>query len=195
MVACTADFAFARNWVEMIPGMVLWGFWLGQPAGSAYIVTCAEKNRLTSTFTIISAGWSFGYVFSPAVGEFLAGTVGMKTVFYLAFIFYCSACFTLSFIRSQYANREQHASGEDEYSFLKLVRNRRLLSYSVFFAMLFFVIMLFRNFVPSARFGGRGKILSNQLQTTRAHFYICSGNHSAPVLLASAASNFFRCDV
>jgi MFS family permease len=49
-------FAFARNWTEMIPGMVMWGFWLGQPAGSAYIVTSAEKSRITSTFTIVSAG-------------------------------------------------------------------------------------------------------------------------------------------
>jgi DHA1 family multidrug resistance protein-like MFS transporter len=141
-------FAFARNWIEMIPGMVMWGFWLGQPAGSAYIVTSADKSRLTSTFTIMSAGWSLGYVFSQAVGGFLAGTVGMKMVFYLAFIFYGSACFTLSFIRSQYANHERNAS-EKEYSFLKLVRNRRLLSLSVFFAMLMFIIMMFRNFVPT----------------------------------------------
>ena len=141
-------FAFARNWIEMIPGMVLWGFWLGQPAGSAYVVTSAEKSRLTSTFTIMSAGWSLGYIFSPAVGGFLAGTVGMKTVFYLAFIFYGSACFTLSFIRSQYANHEQDAS-EKEYSFLNLLRNRKLLSLSVFFAMLMFIIMMFRNFVPT----------------------------------------------
>jgi MFS family permease len=140
-------FAFARNWTEMIPGMVLWGFWLGQPAGSAYIVTSAEKSRLTSTFTIMSAGWSLGYVFSPAIGGFLAGTVGMKTVFYLAFIFYGSACLTLSFIRSQHANHEQNAS-EREYSFLKLLKNRKLMSLSAFFAMLMFVIMMFRNFVP-----------------------------------------------
>jgi len=49
-------FAFAKNWTEMIPGMVMWRFWLGQPAGSAYIVTSAEKSRITSTFTIVSAG-------------------------------------------------------------------------------------------------------------------------------------------
>jgi MFS family permease len=140
-------FAFARNWAEMIPGMVMWGFWLGQPAGSAYILTSAEKGRLTSTFTIMSAGWSSGYIFSPAVGGFLAGTVGMKKVFYLAFIFYGSACFTLSFIRSQYANHEQNAS-EGEYSFRRLVRNRKLLSMSVFFAMLMSITMMFRNFVP-----------------------------------------------
>jgi MFS family permease len=141
-------FAFAKNWIEMIPGMLMWGFWLGQPAGSAYIVTSAEKSRLTSTFTIMSAGWSLGYVFSPAIGGFLAGTVGMKTVFYLAFIFYGSACFTLSFIRSQHANLEKNVS-EREYSFLKLIRNRKLLSLSAFFAMTMFMIIMFRNFVPT----------------------------------------------
>jgi len=141
-------FAFAKNWIDMIPGMVLWGFWLGQPAGSAYIVTSAERSRLTLTFTIMSAGWSLGYVFSPALGGYLAGTVGMKIVFYLAFIFYSSACLTLSFIKSQYANHQQNASGE-EYSFLELLRNKKLLSMSVFFAMLMFVIMMSRNFVPT----------------------------------------------
>lgn len=141
-------FAFAKNWTEMIPGMVMWGFWLGQPASSAYIVTSAKKSRITSTFTIMSAGWSLGYIFSPAVGGFLAGTVGMKMVFYLAFILYGSACFTLSFIKSQVANNGRNASGK-EYSFLKLMRNRKLLSLSAFFAMLMFIIMMFRNFVPT----------------------------------------------
>jgi DHA1 family multidrug resistance protein-like MFS transporter len=140
-------FAFARNFAEMIPGMVMWGFWLGQPASSAYIVTSAERSRLTSTFTIMSAGWSLGYTFSPAIGGFLAGTVGMKMVFYLAFIFYASACFTLSFIRSQHANHEQEAD-EKKYSFLKLMRNRKLLSLSAFFAIVMFITMMFRNFVP-----------------------------------------------
>jgi len=140
-------FAFASNFAEMIPGMVMWGFWLGQPASSAYIVTSSERSRLTSTFTIMSAGWSLGYTFSPAIGGFLAGTVGMKTVFYLAFIFYASACFTLSFIRSQHANHGQGAD-EKEYSFSKLIRNRKLLSLSAFFATVMFITMMFRNFVP-----------------------------------------------
>jgi DHA1 family multidrug resistance protein-like MFS transporter len=140
-------FAFAKNFAQMIPGMVMWGFWLGQPASSAYIVTSSERNRLTSTFTIMSAGWSLGYTFSPAIGGFLAGTVGMKMVFYLAFIFYASACFMLSFIRSQRANHEQEAD-EKEYSFLKLIRNRKLLSLSAFFATVMFITMMFRNFVP-----------------------------------------------
>jgi len=141
-------FAFARNWAEMIPGMVMWGTWLGQPAGAAYIVTSAEKSKMTSTFTIISAGWSLGYIFSPALGGFLGSTIGMKTVFYLAFIFYSSACVTLSFIRSQHANHQQETSGE-EHSFRKLLRNRTLISFSLFFSSLMFVILMFRNFLPT----------------------------------------------
>jgi DHA1 family multidrug resistance protein-like MFS transporter len=140
-------FASARNFADMIPGMVMWGFWLGQPASSAYIVTSSERSRLTSTFTIMSAGWSLGYTFSPAIGGFLAGTVGMKTVFYLGFMFYALACFTLSLIGSQRANREQEAD-EEEYSFSRLMRSRKLLSLSAFFATVMFTTMMFRNFVP-----------------------------------------------
>jgi MFS family permease len=57
-------FSFARNWLQMLPGMILWGFWLGGPTSTAYIVTTADKNRLTLTFTVMSAAWSFGYLFS-----------------------------------------------------------------------------------------------------------------------------------
>jgi MFS family permease len=141
-------FAFARNWVYMIPGMLLYGFWLGQPASSAYIVTSADSRRITSTFTIMSAGWSIGYILSPAIGGFLAGTVGMRIVFYLAFAFYALACIMLSFIKSQHANHVK-ASANEDYSFSKLLRNRELLLLSAFFSMLTFVIMMFRNFVPT----------------------------------------------
>jgi len=94
-------FSLARNWLQMFPGMVLWGVWLGGPTGTAYIVTSADKNRLTLTFTAISAAWSFGYIFSPALGGYLAGTVGMQVVFYLSSIFYASACYLLAVNKQQ----------------------------------------------------------------------------------------------
>ncbi len=140
-------FAFARNFVEMIPGMVMWGFWLGQPASSAYIVTSSDKGSLTSTFTMISAGWSLGYALSPATGGLLVTAAGMRMVFYVAFVFYASACFTLSFVSSQHANHDQ-AIDEKKYSFSKLVKNKQLLSLSVFFAAVMFITMMFRNFIP-----------------------------------------------
>jgi len=141
-------FSFAGNWLQMLPGMVLWGFWLGGPTGTAYIVTAADKNKLTLTFTMISSAWSFGYIFSPALGGYLAGTVGMRVVFYSASILYALACFILLFISSQQATGYTQHSSEERYSFFKLLKTRKLLTLSIFFATLMFILMLFRPFVP-----------------------------------------------
>ena len=141
-------FSFAGNWLQMLPGMVLWGFWLGGPTGTAYIVTAADKSRLSLTFTAISAAWSFGYIFSPAAGGYLAGTIGMRVVFYLAFILYALAGFILSFISTQHARSHTQHSPEERYSFFKLLKTRKLLTLSILFALIMFVLMLFRPFVP-----------------------------------------------
>jgi len=141
-------FSVAENWVQMLPGMMLWGFWLGGPTGTAYIVTAADRSRLTLTFTVMSAAWSFGYIFSPALGGFLARVVGMQLVFYLAFIFYALAGFTLVFISSQKASFSMQKFSKENHSFLKLLRTQKLLKLSIFFASIMFFLMMFRPFVP-----------------------------------------------
>jgi DHA1 family multidrug resistance protein-like MFS transporter len=140
-------FSFARDWLQMLPGMVMWGFWLGSPTTTAYVMTAADKQKLTLTFTTISAGWSMGYIFSPAVGGYLSGTMGMQFVFYLAFIFYALASLTLLFIRSQRASQSTQQTSEERTSFFKLLRTGKLLRLSVFFASIMFVLMMFRPFV------------------------------------------------
>ena len=140
-------FSFARNWIELLPGMMLWGFWLGQPASMAYIMTSADPGKLTSTFTSISVAWSLGYVFSPALGGFIAGKSGMKPVFYMAFIFYSLACLTIFFMKSQRASPAQ-VSKETDYSFRKILKDRKLLTLAVFFGVLMFFLMMFRYFIP-----------------------------------------------
>lgn len=140
-------FSIARNWVDMIPGMIMYGFWLGGPSGTAYIVTTADRKKLTLTFTIMSAGWSIGYIFSPAAGGFLASNVGMKPVFYMAFIFYLLATSALLFIKSQRANLSETRLGDD-YSLRKLLKNRRLMKFALFFAALMFILIMFRPFIP-----------------------------------------------
>ena len=141
-------FSLAGNWLQMLPGMILWGFWLGGPTSTAYIVTSADRSRLTLTFTAISAAWSLGYIFSPALGGYLAGVVSMKNVFHLAFILYASAGFVLCFISSQRAKGHAQRPSEERYSFFKLLRTRKLLVLSILFASTMFVLMLFRSFVP-----------------------------------------------
>jgi len=141
-------FSLAGNWLQMLPGMVLWGFWLGGPTGTAYIVTAADRSRLTVTFTAMSAAWSFGYIFSPALGGFLATAIGMRFVFYLGFIFYALAGFTLIFIRSQKAVDSTQKTSKENYSFFKLLRTEKLLKLSIFFASMMFFLMMFRPFIP-----------------------------------------------
>jgi MFS family permease len=141
-------FSFAENWLQMLPGMILWGFWLGGPTSTAYIVTAADKSKLTLTFTALSAAWSFGYIFSPALGGYLANIIGMQMVLYLAFSLYASAGLILIFISSQRAKGHAQRPSEERYSFFKLLRTRKLLVLSIFFALTMFILMLFRPFVP-----------------------------------------------
>ena len=141
-------FSLANNWLQMLPGMILWGVWLGGPTTTAYIVGTADKSKLTFTFTAISSGWSFGYIFSPALGGYLAGIVGMRIVFYLASLLYAAATLMLTLVRSQYAKSPDEQSSKERYSFFKLLRTKCLLKFSVFFASIMFVIMMFRPFVP-----------------------------------------------
>jgi len=141
-------FALANNWVQMLPGMVLWGFWLGGPTTTAYVVSAADRNRLTLTFTVISSSWSLGYIFSPALGGYMAGKVGMRTVFHLAFVLYALAGLILAFMSSQHAQTTPQKTLEKHPSSLQLLRTRKLFVISVFFAVVMFVLMMFRPFIP-----------------------------------------------
>jgi len=141
-------FSFARNWLDALPGMMLWGVWLGGPTVTAYVVATADKNRLTLTFTTISAAWSLGYIFSPALGGYLGGIFGMQLVFLLASFFYSVSCFLLIFVRSQHATTSAQKPSQVHSSFFKLIRTRALLKLSGFFAAIMFVTMMFRPFIP-----------------------------------------------
>lgn len=141
-------FSIARNWIEMLPGMALWGFWLGGPTMTAYVVTTADKNRLTTVFTAISAAWSLGYVFSPALGGYLATITGMKVVFVLSSIFYALAGLILLFINNQEpGSHARELYSEENHSFFQLLRTRRLFVLTAFFASIMFTLMLCRPFL------------------------------------------------
>lgn len=141
-------FALAKNWPEMILGMILWGSWLGGPSVAAYVVRAADKDKLTLSFTAISAGWSLGYVFSPALGGYLATTVGMRIVFLTASMLYASAGITLLFITSQRPTSRRQYHSEQSYSILHLLRKRQVLALSILFSSIMFTMMLFRPFIP-----------------------------------------------
>jgi MFS family permease len=142
-------FSIAENWVQALPGMVLWGFWLGGSTTTAYIVTSADKNKLSSTFMAISAAWSFGYIFSPGLGGYLSKIVGHNIVFYSAAMLYALAALILAFTSSQRATHNNIKNFQEKrHSFHALIKSRKLLAFSAFFASIMFTLMLFRPFVP-----------------------------------------------
>jgi len=142
-------FAFAGTWIQMLPGMLLWGILFSQPTSTAYVVTTVDKNKLTLAFTAISSAWSLGYVFSPAIGGYLAQTTGMQTVFFLASIIYASAGILLFFIRKQVPPKQLQQAQEKSHSKLHLLKNRKLLVFSAFLGVAMFTILLFRPFIPT----------------------------------------------
>ncbi|MGQ9538987.1 MAG: MFS transporter [Candidatus Bathycorpusculaceae bacterium] len=141
-------FALAEDWIQTLPGMILWGFWLGGPTSTAYIVTAADKSRLTLTFTVISSAWSLGYIFSPVLGGYMADKVGMQTVFYTAFILYALAGTILAFIHSQHGIALKEEMPGSSSSIIELLKTRKLFFISFFFASVMFTLMMFRPFVP-----------------------------------------------
>jgi DHA1 family tetracycline resistance protein-like MFS transporter len=137
-------FSLAKNWVQLLPGAVLYGFWIGQPAFSAYIASSAEKERMTLTFTILSSSWSLGYIFSPALGAFLSEAVGIRWVFYLTFILYGTCTSILFLISSQGAAIQTSQLSSTATSFGR----KKLLVWSAFFAVIIFFVLLVRPLVP-----------------------------------------------
>jgi len=137
--------SIATHWSQLILPMSLYGFFLSGPATSAYVATTANKEKMTLTFTTISASWSVGYIFSPALGGYLATIIGMQWVFILAFCFYSIATGVLLFIRSQHATKPVDPAKvtEDLYTF----RIRRIIYLSVFFASAMFFLTLVRQLV------------------------------------------------
>jgi DHA1 family tetracycline resistance protein-like MFS transporter len=137
-------FSLAKNWVQLLPGAVLYGFWIGQPAFSAYIASSAEKEKMTLTFTILSSSWSLGYIFSPALGAYLSEAVGIQWVFYLTFILYGACTSILFLISSQGVATQTSQLSSTATSFGR----KKLLVWSAFFAMIMFFVLLVRPLVP-----------------------------------------------
>ncbi len=137
-------FSLAKNWVQLLPGAVLYGFWIGQPAFSAYIASSAEKEKMTLTFTILSSSWSLGYIFSPALGAYLSDAVGIRWVFYLTFILYGTCTSILFLISSQGAAIQTSQLSSTATSFGR----KKLLVWSAFFAVIIFFVLLVRPLVP-----------------------------------------------
>jgi len=139
-------FSVATHWTQLFPVMGLYGFFLSGPATSAYVVTFAKKDRVTLTYTLMSASWMLGYIFSPGLGGYLSTIIGIRSVFFFSFIFYAVAMVMLLFIRSQRAEKPS-GSRQTEQSGSDSPHAEKIVLLSLFFAVVFFVLNLVRPFV------------------------------------------------
>lgn len=136
-------FSVAEHWTNMLPGAALYGIMLSGPATSAYIATVAHERRMTQTFTLLSAAWWLGYIFSPAIGGYLSTTVGIRWVFRMSSVLFIVSTVFLLFISSQYAPaHRQRSTGHAPF------KRGKIILWSALFATIFFVMVLFRPFVP-----------------------------------------------
>jgi len=99
---------------------------------------------MTLTFTTLSASWSLGYIFSPALGAYLSDAVGIQWVFYLAFILYGTCTGMLFLISSRGVTTPTSQLSSTVTSFGR----KKLLIWSTFFAVIMFFVLLVRPLVP-----------------------------------------------
>jgi len=138
-------FSVATNWGQLLPVMSLYGFLVAGPSISAYIFTLANKERITVTFAAFSASWSLGYIFSPALGEYISTQIGINWMFFLAFVLYAFATVTLFLIQSQHPKKLNANSDTSIVS--HPFESRKIILLSIYFATAIFVLSLTRPLV------------------------------------------------
>lgn len=138
-------FSAATHWTQLVPVSGLYGFFLSGPATSAYVMTAAKKDKVTITYTALGASWWVGYIFSPGLGGYLSTVVGMRGVFFLAFIFYAAATAVLFLIREQ--RIEKSMASQTAHSNLSSSHVKKIVLLSLFFAVVFFFLSLVRPLV------------------------------------------------
>lgn len=139
-------FSVATHWSMLFPAMIFYGCFFSGPSTTAYVASSARKDRMNLTFTIISSSWWVGYIFSPTIGGYLATTIGMRTVFYIAATFYLTATTILAFIRSQKPTTDKRIDIRDDH---KAPNRREIIAWAVFFASIMFLNVLMRPFIPT----------------------------------------------
>ncbi|MFQ6001366.1 MAG: MFS transporter [Anaerolineae bacterium] len=77
--------ALAPDWRALLPGFLLYYMSaFAGPAMNSYIANASEGQDLNRAFTVMTAAYSAGFIFSPALGGWLGERVGMRNVFLLS---------------------------------------------------------------------------------------------------------------
>jgi MFS family permease len=145
-------YSFAENWVQLVPGAVLWGIsMIGVPAFNAYIITSVvDKRSVSSVLSLAWAAYSLSYIVAPATGSYLATVIGIREVLKISAALCGVATCVFLFIRSQHPKA---CSAERNVQMVSDVetrrRRRRILLWAGVFAAITFFVSIGRTYMPT----------------------------------------------
>jgi predicted MFS family arabinose efflux permease len=100
-------FSLAKTWQWMIPGYIL--YYLSMFSNTpmqAYIADKADKDNVSSTFTIVFSSFSLGSILAPALGGWLTRMVSLQTIFLISFGFYALSTLTICWMSPDRPHRQ-----------------------------------------------------------------------------------------
>jgi MFS family permease len=145
-------YSFASEWQQLIPGAVCWGIsMIGVPAFNAYIITSTvDKAKTASVLSFVWSSYSFSYIFAPTVGGYLATIMGMRLVLCASALLTAVATAVFFFIHSQHPLASGvKDDGQSVSSDKRKMQWRRMLLWSIYFALTTFFMTVGRTFVPT----------------------------------------------
>ncbi len=137
--------ALAQDWVQLLPGLILYGLsGYCLPAITAYVTHSEAKGDLGRALTTVWAAYPAGQVISPAIGGAMAEALGMRTVFITSGAIFCLSTLLVSRIAHQPV--EPRTNNGDYH---RLLRNRSFLVLSGLFLLIFTVSYLGQPLAPN----------------------------------------------
>ncbi|MCJ7667068.1 MAG: MFS transporter [Anaerolineae bacterium] len=130
--------AVAPDWRALLPGFLLYymsAFII--PAENSYIANACEGQDLNRAFTMMTAAYSAGIIFSPALGGWLGERAGMRNVFLLAASLIVLSTLAILPLKEQPTSYQSAALG-----IKPLLRNRSFWGLSLVVAFIYLVIYL-----------------------------------------------------
>ncbi|MGB9757588.1 MAG: MFS transporter [Candidatus Bipolaricaulaceae bacterium] len=94
-------YARAKNWLELIPGVVLYALFFGWPAMEAYVADAVPPESLGRAFALTNSGYALGAILTPLLGAALLNKLGMRGLFLLSFLAFSSSTLLIGLMRPQ----------------------------------------------------------------------------------------------
>jgi predicted MFS family arabinose efflux permease len=141
-------YALARGWEGLIPGVVIYSFFLGWPAFEAYIAAAASPERLSRAYALTSAGFSLGAVLAPLAGAALLPLIGTRRLFLISFLLFAASTAVLFPISPQRPERGWQG-GTHIQDLVVLIKDRRFMRWLFLFALAALGASIVRPFVPT----------------------------------------------